>query len=119
MTATIPTEAEDAQRAVGSAQSRDSLVLLLPKVEGRYSTVGVIAKIDERGNLPDGTEVVVVQGRVRAILGAVTPEPGGPLFAEVQPSPDPTSWSDRARELAHEYRAVVENILELRGAQQI
>ena len=119
MNAPIPIEGGDVENAVNAAQRDNGLVLLLPKVEGRYSTVGVIAKIDERGNLPDGTEVVVVQGRVRAILGAVTPEPGGPLFAEVQPSPDPTSWSDRARELAHEYRAVVENILELRGAQQI
>ncbi|MDQ6742764.1 MAG: LON peptidase substrate-binding domain-containing protein, partial [Candidatus Dormibacteraeota bacterium] len=119
MSATIPVEGEDARNALQAAQADNGLILLLPKVEGRYSTVGVIAKIDERGNLPDGTEVVVVQGRLRAILGAVTPEPGGQLWAEFEPAPDPTTYSDRARELAHEYRAVVENILELRGAQQI
>src|SRR5207244_11380024 len=65
------------------------------------------------------TEVVAVQGRVRAVLGEVTPEVGGLLWAEVTPSPDPKSWSGRATELAQEYRAVVENILELRGAAQI
>ncbi len=111
MSATIPVEGEDARNALQAAQADNGLILLLPKVEGRYSTVGVIAKIDERGNLPDGTEVVVVQGRLRAILGAVTPEPGGQLWAEFEPAPDPTTYSDRARELAHEYRAVVENIL--------
>ena len=119
MNAPVPIEGKDADNAVKAAFSDSGLILLLPKVEGRYATVGVIAKIDERGNLPDGTDVVVVQGRTRAILGTVTSEVGGPLWAEVQPAPDPTSWSDRARELAHEYRAVVENILELRGAQQI
>ena len=119
MTATIPTDTGDAERAVRAAQSRDSLVLLLPKVEGRYSTVGVIAKIDEKGNLPDGTEVVVVQGRVRAVLGTVTTDETGTLVAEVEPRPDPQGADERTRELAHEYRAVVESILELRGAQQV
>ncbi len=119
MSATVPMESEDARAAVTAALANDGLILLLPKVDGRYATVGVIAKIDERGNLPDGTEVAVVQGRLRALLGNVEPEAGGPLWAVVQPSPDPTSWSDRARELSHEYRAIVENILELRGAPQI
>jgi ATP-dependent Lon protease len=119
MSATIPLDGDDARNAIGAAQNDSGLLLLLPKVEGRYSTVGVVAKVDERGKLPDGTEVVVVQGRIRAILGTVTPEVGGPLWAEFQPAPDPTTWSERARALAHEYRAVVENILELRGAQQI
>src|SRR3982074_2687861 len=119
MNAPVPIEGKDADNAVKAAFSDSGLILLLPKVEGRYATVGVIAKIDERGHLPGGPDVVVVQGRTRAILGTVTSEVGGPLWAEVQPAPDPTSWSDRARELAHEYRAVVENILELRGAQQI
>src|ERR1700730_10067228 len=119
MSATIPTDSEDARKAVTARLADDALLLLLPKLESRYATVGVIAKIEEKGNLPDGTEVVAVQGRTRAVLGEVTPEAGGPLWAEVTPSPDPKSWSERATELAHEYRAVVENILELRGAAQI
>src|SRR5947207_9612373 len=119
MSATIPTDSSDARGAVEAALAQEGLLLLLPKVESRYATVGVVAKIEEKGNLPDGTEVVAVQGRSRAVLGEVTPEVGGPLWAEVTPSPDPKSWSERASQLAHEYRAVVENILELRGAAQI
>jgi ATP-dependent Lon protease len=118
MSATIPTNSEDAHAAVGAALGNDGLLLLLPKVDSRYATVGVVAKIEERGKLPDGTDVVAVQGRSRAVLGDVTPEAGA-LWAEVQLSPDPSTWSDRARELAHEYRAIVENILELRGAPQV
>ena len=83
MSATIPVEGEDARNALQAAQADNGLILLLPKVEGRYSTVGVVAKIDERGNLPDGTEVVVVQGRLRAVLGTVTPEVGGQLWADI------------------------------------
>src|SRR2546430_11698633 len=101
-----------------AAMSQDGLLLLLPKVEARYASIGVVAKIEEKGNLPDGTEVVAVQARSRAVLGEVTPEQGS-LFAEVELQPDPTAWSDKARELMHEYRAIVENILELRGAPQV
>ncbi len=118
MSATVPLGSEDARAAITAARAGENLVLLLPRVEGRYATVGTIAKVEERGNLPDGTEVAVVQGRHRALLGEVTPE-GGVLWADVTPRPDPTSWTDAARQLAHEYRAVVENILDLRGASQI
>ena len=119
MSVPIQLESEDARTAVASALAEDGLILLLPKVDGRYAGVGVVAKIEEKGNLADGTEAVAVQGRHRAILGEVTAEVGGTLWAEVTPSPDPTAWSDRARELAHEYRAIVENILEIRGAPQV
>ncbi|HKA09793.1 MAG TPA: endopeptidase La, partial [Candidatus Dormibacteraeota bacterium] len=118
MSATIPIDSEDARAAVRAALSQDGLLLLLPKVDSRYATVGVAAKIEEKGNLPDGTEVVAVAGRSRAILGDVTPE-GGALWAQVEMSPDPSSWSDHARQLMHEYRAIVENILEVRGAPQV
>ncbi|HKA48922.1 MAG TPA: endopeptidase La [Candidatus Dormibacteraeota bacterium] len=118
MSATIPIDSEDARAAVRAALSQDGLLLLLPKVDSRYATVGVAAKIEEKGNLPDGTEVVAVVGRSRAVLGDVTPE-GGALWAQVEMSPDPSSWSDRARQLMHEYRAIVENILEVRGAPQV
>ncbi|HEY4026376.1 MAG TPA: endopeptidase La [Candidatus Dormibacteraeota bacterium] len=118
MSATLPIDATDVRTAVQAALAKDGLLLLLPKVESRYATVGVVAKIEEKGNLPDGTEVVAVQGRSRAILGEVTSEEGA-LFAQVELSPDPSAWSDRARELMHQYRALVENILDLRGAPQV
>src|SRR5215470_4211943 len=118
MSATLPIDSSDVRAAVQAALAGEGLLLLLPKVDSRYATVGVVAKIEEKGNLPDGTEVVAVQARNRAILGDVTTD-NGALHAQVQLSPDPSTWSDRARELMHEYRAIVENILELRGAPQV
>src|SRR5256885_2299709 len=118
MSATLPMDSADVRAAVQAAMSQDGLLLLLPKVESRYASIGVVAKIEEKGNLPDGTEVVAVQARSRAVLGEVTPEQGA-LFAEVELRPDPNNWSDKARELMHEYRAIVENILDLRGAPQV
>src|SRR5215469_5338289 len=118
MSATLPIDSADVRSAVQAALAQDGLLLLLPKVDSRYATVGVVAKIEEKGNLPDGTEVVAVQARNRAVLGEVTAE-NGSLFAQVVLTPDPSTWSDRARQLMHEYRAIVENILELRGAPQV
>jgi len=119
MNATIPVETEEAKAALAAARTEDMRVLLIPKLDGRYATVGTVAKIEDTGQMPDGTPAAVVQGRYRALVGAVTPDLGGALFAEVEPRPDPTNFDDETRQLAREYRAVVENILELRGAPQI
>jgi ATP-dependent Lon protease len=119
MTAPVPVDSEDARNAVKAALQEGGLLLVLPRVESRYATIGAVAKIEETGKLPDGTEAVVVQGRVRARLGRVEPGLEGALWAEVEPVPDPQAPSERARQLAHEYRAVIENILEIRGASQI
>ncbi|MFZ0217242.1 MAG: AAA family ATPase, partial [Candidatus Dormiibacterota bacterium] len=119
MSATIPLDNEDAMRAARAAFANDNLLLLLPKVDGRYSTVGVIAKIEEKGTVGAGTEIIVAQGRTRAVLGSVSTDETGALVAEITPRPDPSTQDDSLRELAQQYRAVLENILDLRGAQQI
>src|SRR5947209_414607 len=119
MNATIPVESEEARAALAAAREEDLRVLLVPKIEGRYATVGTVAKIEDTGQMPDGTPAAVVQGRYRALVGTVTADAGGALFAEVEPRPDPTTFDEETRQLAREYRAVVENILELRGVPQI
>jgi ATP-dependent Lon protease len=119
MNATIPVESEEARAGLIEAQKEDLRVLLVPKIDGRYATIGTVAKIEDTGQMPDGTPAAVVQGRYRALLGTVTAESGGALFAEVEPRPDPSTFDDDTRELARQYRAVIENILELRGVPQI
>jgi ATP-dependent Lon protease len=119
MNATIPVESEEARAGLIEAQKEDLRVLLVPKIDGRYATIGTVAKVEDTGQMPDGTPAAVVQGRYRALLGTVTAESGGALFAEVEPRPDPSTFDDDTRELARQYRAVIENILELRGVPQI
>jgi ATP-dependent Lon protease len=119
MNATIPVESEEARAGLIEAQKEDLRVLLVPKIDGRYATIGTVAKVEDTGQMPDGTPAAVVQGRYRALLGSVTVESGGALFAEVEPRPDPSTFDDDTRELARQYRAVIENILELRGVPQI
>ncbi len=65
--------------------------------------------------MPSGAEVSILKGLHRARLGGGQSDIGGALWVQVEPLPDgdPT---DAARELAREYRALIENLLELRGA---
>ncbi len=120
MNVTIQLDSAEARAAVAAANLAETRhVVLLPKVGGRYAAVGTVAKLEDTGNLPGGEEIVVVQGRHRAVVGKVEADLGGALVAEFRPVFDPTAPSERARELMREYRAVIENILELRDARPI
>jgi ATP-dependent Lon protease len=119
MNATIGLDSNEARAAVAAADGGSRLVVLVPKVGGRYASVGTVAHIEESGQLPDGSDVAVVQGRYRARLGEVRPDVEGALYAEFEAAPDSPAASERARELAREYRALIENILDIRGARQI
>ena len=119
MNVTIQLDSPEAQAAVTAANLGSRQVVLLPKVGGRYASVGTVAKLEETGNLPSGEEIVVVQGRHRAVIGKVEVEVDGALIGDFTPVFDPTAPSEKARELMREYRAIIENILELRDARPI
>jgi ATP-dependent Lon protease len=91
-------------------------VLLVPVHEGDYAKVGTVAEVADRVRLPGGARAVVLNGLHRGIAGAARNDPDGRLRVEVEERPDPEDARDgRVRELETEYRAVVEEILELRG----
>src|SRR6266852_5693473 len=119
MTVTLQLTTEEARTAVEAASREAQLLVIVPKVEGRYAQIGTVARLTERGQAPDGSDVAVVEGRYRAQLGQVTTEPDGALWSVIEAKPDPKAASPRARELAHEYRAIIENILDMRGASAI
>jgi len=90
-------------------------VLLVPRHEGHFASVGTIADVTGRTRLPNGVTAVQLTGVHRGKAGAGTPDDAGRLRVEVTPFPDPTERDGRIRELESTYRAVVEEILELRG----
>jgi len=94
----------------------EETVLLVPKHEGEYAKVGTLAAVVESGRLPGGAPVVTLTGRARALLHAAETGAGGRLYVEVEERPDETPPPVKTRELETEYRAVVEEILELREA---
>jgi ATP-dependent Lon protease len=105
MTVTLPVDTAGEDR-----------VLLVPVHEGSYAKVGTVAEVAERVRLPGGAQAIALSGLHRGIIGAARTGPDGRLRVEVEERPDPERIADgRLRELEREYRAVVEEILELRG----
>src|SRR5213082_1146457 len=93
----------------------DERVVLVPRHENEFLDVGVVAEVSERIRLPGGGRAVALSGEHRALIGAAQTGPAGELRVEVDERPDEVPVDKRTRELEREYRAVVEEILELRG----
>ena len=91
-------------------------VLLVPRHDKEFAAIGTVAEISDRVRLPGGAHASVLNGLHRGVAGAAHTLPDGRLFVEVEERPDPSGVPDgRTRELEREYRAVVEELLELRG----
>src|SRR6478736_7719350 len=93
----------------------DERVVLVPRHENEFLEVGTIAEVSEKIRLPGGGRAVALSGEHRALIGAAETGAGGELRVEVDERPDEIPVDGRTRELEREYRATVEEILELRG----
>jgi ATP-dependent Lon protease len=90
-------------------------VLLVPRHENEFASVGTVAEVSERVKIPGGGKAVVLSGLHRGIAGAAQSVPNGQLYVEVEERSDDAPVDGHTRELEREYRAVVEEILEIRG----
>ncbi|HSS32765.1 MAG TPA: endopeptidase La [Solirubrobacterales bacterium] len=106
VTATLPIEVGDEER-----------VFLIPRRDGEFGRVGVVAEVVEHGHSRRGHPVATVVGLHRGLAGAAQADETDSevLRVEVQDVRDGHPDDEHTRELAREYRAVVEEILELRG----
>ncbi len=93
-------------------------VLLVPRHEGEYAKVGTVAEVGETVRLPGGARAVTLTGLHRGIAGAAHTDTQGQLRVEVDERPDEEPPRVKTIELEREYRATVEEILELRGADE-
>jgi ATP-dependent Lon protease len=96
----------------------DERVVLVPRHDQDFAEIGVVADVTDRIKLPGGARAISVDAQHRALIGAAQTGADGDLFVEVEERPDAEPNDKRTRELTREYRAVVEEILELRGADQ-
>jgi ATP-dependent Lon protease len=119
MVVTLALETSEARQAADAAPSADARLLLVPKVDGRFARVGTVASIESEGELPGGVRALVLRGLHRAVVGVGVPGTGEALWVEAEQVDDPTPPSDRARELAREYRATVGVIAERIGAGRL
>src|SRR5919199_136548 len=90
-------------------------VLLVPRHGDQFAKVGTVAEVVDRVRLPGGARAVELMGLHRGIAGAARTGLRGELRVSVEEREDDVPVDGRTRELEREYRAVVEEILELRG----
>ncbi|MFM8408851.1 MAG: endopeptidase La, partial [Alphaproteobacteria bacterium] len=101
---------------LGVDVGEESRVLLLPKHEQEYAKVGVIADVLDRVKMRGRVTAVVLNGVTRGVpVGAATSGSDDSLWVEVEPRPDEPVPAVQTQSLEREFRAVVEEILELRG----
>ncbi len=93
----------------------ENRVLLVPREDGRFASVGVVAEVSQRVRLPGGMKVTSFKGLHRAIAGTAQPDNEGNLRVEIEDQVDENPPAEDVAELDTEYRAVVAEILELRG----
>jgi ATP-dependent Lon protease len=91
-------------------------VVLVPRHESEYAAVGTVAEVTDRVRMRGGMHAVTLEGLHRGVIGAAHTDSLGRLRAEVEERPDENPPPIQTRELEREYRAVVEEILDLRGA---
>jgi ATP-dependent Lon protease len=90
-------------------------VLLVPRHEQEFAAIGTVAEITDKVRLPGGGRAFALQGLHRGVAGAAQNLPDGRLFVDVEDHEDAVPVDGKTRGLDREYRATVEEILELRG----
>jgi ATP-dependent Lon protease len=120
MVVTLTLETPEARPAIDAARSAEDTLVLVPRTQGgAYARVGTVAVIEEMGQTPGGVDAVVIRGLHRAVIGSGVAGTGEAIWVQVEPRPDPESVTERVEQLAREYRATVESIVESRGIPQL
>jgi len=115
MVVTLALETDEAKAVADAAASGDGQMLLVPRVDGRYARVGTIAHVESAGELPNGVRALVLRGVRRAVVGVGVAGTTAGLWVEAEPVDDADEPTERARELARDYRAIVGAIAERLG----
>jgi ATP-dependent Lon protease len=111
MVVTLRIETSEGKIALAAAEAAGNCLILVPRVAGKYASVGTIAEIQQS----DGEGNVVVSGVGRARVGAGTTDGAGALWVDYEAYPEVDVHDEALDSLVNEYRAVVTEVLEHRG----
>src|SRR3954447_26466249 len=122
----VPIELDEAgQAAVDAAQSTATgedgnlgELLIAPRLKDRYATYGVVATIEQVGQLAGGAPAAVLRAGRRAKIGTGVTGPGAALWVAAGIVED-QPVSDESRALAKEYKSLVIATLQQRDAWQV
>jgi ATP-dependent Lon protease len=111
MVVTLRIETAEGRVALGAAEEAGGRFILVPRVSGKFSSVGTVAEIQTT----DDENNVVVSGIGRARVGAGSTDTAGALWVEVEMYPEVDVHDEALDALVAEYRAVVTEVLDHRG----
>src|SRR2546426_1555424 len=80
----------------------ESRVLLVPRTNDEFASVGTVAEVVDQIHLPGGVRAVTVEGTARATPGAAHTDGGGNLRVEVTLHEDERVRGDEIRALERE-----------------
>jgi ATP-dependent Lon protease len=113
----VTLDAESQAAVDASASSAGKRLLVVPRLDGVYGAVGVLATLEQVGRLPSGEPAAIVRATGRARIGTGVPGAGAALWVEATPVEDTAPTADTA-ELAAEYKRLVVSVLQTRGNWQ-
>ena len=111
MVVTLRIETSEGRTALEASESAQGRMLLVPRVEGRYASVGTIAEIHS----DDGEGNIVVEGVARARVGSGSTDETGALWVEAEEYPETEIIDEELDALVEEYRAVLAAVMDHRG----
>jgi ATP-dependent Lon protease len=116
MVVTVELESDEARQAADAALDRQ--VLLVPRKESGYASVGTVARIEQRDDGPDDAPVAVLRGLSRARVGQGSVGDAGALMVAADPVVDPEP-TERVRELADRYKGLATGLLTRLGGRRL
>src|SRR5881392_3366289 len=119
MSVTLAVEGDNQKAAIEAARQGNRLILLVPRIEGKFGGIGTVARLGESAELPTGAEAFMIRGEYRARLGSGQADIGGALWVKADPILDPEPPTEKYQELGREYRALLKNLVESRGVPQV
>src|SRR5712692_1614198 len=82
---------EAAQSATAGQPDDKPQVLLVPRLGGKYSSVGTLGVVEQVGRLPGGEPAAVIRGLSRVRIGVGTVGPGAALWVEGSVADEPAA----------------------------
>nr|WP_229022765.1 endopeptidase La [Actinomarinicola tropica] len=115
MVVTVAAESAAAREAMSGRTVGDELVAV-PERDGHFGSVGVVVRIEQRGQLANGADGAVLRALRRVRIGRGEVAGSGALHVAIEEVVEPPA-SDAARALAREYRVVAEELLAAIGSR--
>ncbi|MEM9563818.1 MAG: endopeptidase La [Actinomycetota bacterium] len=116
MVVTVTMQSSEARQVLAAVS--DGRVLLVPRIDGVFAKVGVVATIEDQDTLPDGSPTVTLRAHERARVGAGLLGATGGLWVAAHPITDPRP-DDETTRLATTYRAAATNLLDKVGGRRM